>query len=94
MATVVARCTSYDGTRATVVLEPGWIGWLRGQRAVSVDLEYVDRLCSPKEWRTVATRRWLSELPGRERVAIINALDFREVGSEPRRALVGGTVAP
>lgn len=92
-----ARCVSYTGDHATVVIEPSWFEWLLGCRRASLDLEYIVRPTGGQDWRTVATRRWIDGgIPNGERDAILNALDFREVGSEPRRvrALIGGAVAP
>lgn len=94
------RCISYTGDRATVVIEPNWLGWLFGYRTVAVDLErmLIAELPGGRvqygEWLVPASGRTLRDLEiDRD---IRDALDFREVGSEPRRsrALIGGTVAP
>lgn len=42
------------------------------------------------EWRTVGTKRWLSDLDYAERDAITYALDFREVTSPARFMLEDG----
>lgn len=79
---MTARCTNFTGERATIVFEPGWLSMLLGARPVSLDLEYVD---SHREWRTVATRRWITDLTEVEDIR--RALDFRDLGT-PSRAIV------
>lgn len=95
-----ARCISYTGDRATVVVMPSWIGWLFGYRTVAVDLERMRIAELPGgriqygEWLAPASGRTLRDLEIYREIR--DALDFREVGSEPRRAraFIGGTVAP
>ena len=88
---MTARCVFYaeggsTGPRATVVLTPGWLGYLFGARSVSVDLQREARI-----WRTIATDRELYNL--RHGSLIRDALDFREVGSPARWALGAGAAA-
>lgn len=91
---MTARCVFYledspTGTRATVVLMPSWWDRMFGERMRSVDLERIGN-----SWRTVSTRRDLAYVT--EDSLILNALDFREVGSPARWALGSGAeiVAP
>lgn len=89
---MIARCISYTGDHATVVLEPCWLARLCGARTVSIDLE---RKRTPDGnwliWRATATERDFDHLPNG--AAIRNALDFREVGSPSRWQLGAGTEA-
>lgn len=88
------RCIHFTGELATIVFEPGWVGLVLGARTVSLDLEYVvrearDRVTGvpeTRDWRTIATRRWIEELA--EVDAIRNALDFREIGTPSRFPIV------
>lgn len=89
-----ARCITfiprlpYPNAKATVVLTPSWLGYLFGARTLSIDLYNPE---DGKGWRAVATNRELRDLPHGS--LILNALDFREVGSPARWALPSGVEA-
>src|ERR1041385_2351419 len=85
-----ARCIDFTGDRAVALITPSWWRRLFGARESAVDLEWAHRGGALKDWRTVASQRWvdphlpLSGAPyARE---ILRALDFREGGAERRGA--------
>lgn len=77
------------------MITPSWLGWLFGARTLAIDLErrkdIIGNWCA---WYTPASGRNLDALNDHREIR--DALDFREVGSEPRRdrTLIGGVLAP
>ena len=81
---MTARCISFSGDKATVVLTPCWFTRMFGARTLTVDIEK-----RKDDWFTVATGRAVDHnLP--HGLAIRDALDFRAVGSPSRWALESG----